>query len=130
MAKEELILKLQMLEQQANGKREQAEELDRQLSDMANLRKCLEKLGETGKEKEILANLGRGIFLNAKSNDDKVFVNVGSRILVRKRFNEAVEIIEKQIVEIEKMRLEAIQSIEEINIHLYNLLGEAQRAED
>ncbi len=127
MAKEELILKLQMLEQQANGKREQIEELDRQMGDMANLRKCLEKLGEIGKEKEILANLGRGIFLNAKSNDDKVFVNVGSRILVRKRFNEAVEIIEKQIVEIEKLRLELIKSIEEININLYTLLGEAQR---
>lgn len=126
MANEEIIMKLNMLEQAAEERKQQIEEIDRQVLDIISLRQSLDKLG---KEKEILTSLGRGIFLNTKVNDDKVFVNVGSKVLVRKNFSEAGEIIEKQVAELERVKKELVESIGEINTRLYSLLEEAQSAE-
>jgi len=129
MAREELIIKLNMLEQHAEDKKQQIEEIDRQLEDMMQLNMSLGKLGSS-KGKEILSSLGRGVFLNTLVNDDKVFVNVGSKTLVRKTFHEAMEIITNQIAELEEMKAELIKSIEEINVKLYGLLEEAQKIEE
>ncbi len=126
MAKEEIILKLQMLEQQGEERRQQIEELEKQKADMAGLKDSLKALEEK-KSGEILSNLGRGIFIKTRVEDEKVFVNVGSKTLVRKSFQETREIIDKQLTEIERVKVELIRNIEEINLHLYSLLEEAQK---
>lgn len=118
-----------MLEQHADEKRQQIIEIDRQLEDMIQLNMSLGKL-DNGKGKEILSALGRGVFLNTLINDDKVFVNVGSKTLVRKTFHEAMEIINGQIAELEEMKAELLKGVEEINLELYELLEEAQKIED
>lgn len=125
MANEDIIIKLNFLEQKAEERRQQIENVDGQILDMLSLRQSLEKLGK-GTEKEILSSLGKGVFLKTKVDDDKVFVNVGSKILVQKSFHEAEEIIEKQIAELEKIKQELLKSVEEINSNLYKLLEEAQ----
>ena len=129
MAREELIIKLNMLEQKAEEKRQQIAEIDRQLEDMIQLNMSLGKLGQS-KGKEILSALGRGVFLNTLVNDDKVFVNVGSKTLVKKTFHEAMEIITGQIAELAEMKAEMLKSVEDINIKLYELLEEAQKIEE
>jgi len=129
MAREELIIKLNMLEQHADEKRQQIIEIDRQLEDMTQLNMSLGKL-ENSKGKEILSALGRGVFLNTLVNDDKVFVNVGSKTLVRKTFHEAMEIINGQIAELEEMKAELLKGVEDINVKLYGLLEEAQKIEE
>jgi len=129
MAREELIIKLNMLEQHAEEKRQQIAEIDRQLEDMIQLNMSLGKL-ESSRGKEILSALGRGVFLNTLVNDDKVFVNVGSKTLVRKTFKEAMDIIINQIAELEEMKAELLKGVEDINIKLYELLEEAQKFED
>ena len=129
MAREELIIKLNMLEQHADEKRQQIIEIDRQLEDMTQLNMSLGKL-ENSKGKESLSALGRGVFLNTLVNDDKVFVNVGSKTLVRKTFHEAMEIINGQIAELEEMKAELLKGVEDINVKLYGLLEEAQKIEE
>ncbi len=126
MAKEEIIIKLNMLEQKAEEKRQQILEVDRQIEDLSGLKHSLEKLGES-KEKEMLSSLGRGVFLKTKIDDSKVFVNVGSRVLVRKTFKEGVEIIDKQLLGLEEIKSHLMSEIEEINAGLYELLEEAQK---
>ncbi|MBU3913498.1 MAG: prefoldin subunit alpha [Nanoarchaeota archaeon] len=128
MAREELILKLQMLEQRAEERRQQIGETDRQIEEMMQLRMSLERL-ESSRGKEILSALGRGVFLNTKVNDDKVFVNVGRKVLVRKTFKEAIEILDNQLEGLEAMKSELMNGVEEINLKLYELLEEAQKAE-
>jgi len=103
MAQEELLFQLSMLEQQSQQLSQQLENVNSQIGEMEALKLSLEKL-EKGKDKEMLANLGRGIFLRTKQDDDKVFVNVGSRTLVKKSFSEAVEIIDKQVPELKEIR--------------------------
>ncbi len=128
MAGEEILLKLNFLEQQADERKHQIEELERQAADLTDLKDSLKALEEK-KSGEILSNLGRGIFLKTGVEDEKVFVNIGSKTLVRKTFQETREILDKQIMEIEKLRQELFKGIEEINLSLYRLLEEAQKTE-
>lgn len=125
MAKEEIIFKLSMLEEQAGELKQQIDSLDSQISELQDLGQSLEKV-RPNKEKEMLAPLGRGIFLKTEIKDDKVLVNVGSKILVKKTFPEAVEIINVQIKEMEKIKIHLISKIEEINSELSNLVNEAK----
>lgn len=129
MAREEILLKFQMLEQQAEERKQQIEELERQKTDMSSLKESLEDIEKNRKDGEILSNLGRGIFLKTQVKDDKVFVNVGSKTLVRKSFQEARELIDAQLREIEKVKADLMRSIEEINLQLYSLLEEAKNSE-
>ena len=129
MAREEIIFKLSMLEQQSEEIKKNLEELDGQSNDLDNLKQSLEKLG-SDKGKEILANLGRGVFLKSKASDEKVFVNVGSKILVRKSFSEASEIIDKQLVEIEIIKKDLMNNLNSLNLELQDLVEQAQKEKD
>jgi len=126
--KEELIIKLSLLEQQSEEIKQQLEAINGQVSDLESLKLSLEKLGKD--KQEMLANLGRGIFLKTKIDDDKLFINVGSKILVRKSFPEAVEIIANQISEMENMKNELNGNMEEINANLQGLIEEARNETD
>lgn len=126
MAKEELLIKLSLLEQQANEIAQKIEAVDNQISELESLRLSLIKI-EKSQGKEMLAPLGRGIFLRTEIKDEKLFVNVGSRILVKKSFKESAEIIEKQINEIGYVKSHLLRNIEEINKNLAILVEEAQK---
>ena len=128
MAQEELLIKLSLMEQQSEEAKKQIEQVEEQIKDLEALKLSLEKLGHgKEKDKEMLANLGRGIFLNTKINDNKVFVNVGSKILVRRSFPEAAEIINKQISELQEIKHQIMHNIDAINSNLQELVEEARR---
>lgn len=129
MANEELIMKLSYLEQQSEETKKQIENVDEQTGEMESLKLSLQKI-ENKKNGEILANLGRGIFIASKIEDRKVFVNVGSKILVRKSLPDAVEIVDKQINELGEIRHQLMHNLEHINSNLQRLVEDARKEED
>jgi prefoldin alpha subunit len=128
MANEELLIKLSMLEQQANEQAEKIQMIDGQISELEILKMSLVKM-EKSKGKEMLAPLGRGIFLKSEVKDDRVFVNVGAKILVKKTFPDAVEIVDGQVMEMEGIKHQLMHNIEAINGQLTSLMAEAQKLE-
>ena len=128
MAKEEVLLQLSMLEQQANEITEKIQAVDNQISELESLKFSLKKM-EKSKGKEMLSPLGRGIFIKTEVKDEKVFVNVGNKTLVKKTFSEASEIIEKQIFEMQEIKHHLLHNIGQINLQLQNLVEEAQKEE-
>ena len=70
MAKEEVLLQLSMLEQQANEITEKIQAVDNQVSELESLKFSLKKM-EKSKGKEMLSPLGRGIFLKTEVKDEK-----------------------------------------------------------
>ena len=122
MANEEILFELSMLEQQAQELKQQIEQVNSHLNDLENLKLGLIKLEQT-KEKEILAPLGRGIFIKSEAKEDEVFVNVGSRIVVKKSFKGAEEIIEKQISELERVKVEIERQMEIIESKFVQLVN-------
>jgi prefoldin alpha subunit len=125
MAGEEYLIRLGMLEQEANKLQEQFQLVEQQIQEFEILRLSLEKLDET-EEKAILANLGRGIYFKTELKDKNLFVNVGNGIVLRKTPQETVEIIEKQINQLQNLRQNLEKQIGNMNLQVQDLVESAR----
>jgi len=121
MAKEELLFRLSMLEQEAKKLQEQIELINQQQEEFEILKGSLKKI-DSSKEKEFLASLGKGIFIKSEIKDKKLFVNVGEGIVVKKKPEEAIEIIDKQIKELNKLRVSLMEQLENLNSEMRKLV--------
>ena len=128
MAKENYLLKLSILEQEANKIQEQMQLINQQILELESLKTGLEKLNlEDKKKNEILAPLGKGIFVKSEIKESDLFVNLGSGIILKKKPKETSEIIEKQVKELENLKIILSDNIAQINFQLQNLVLEAQK---
>ena len=71
MAKEQYILELGMLEQEAMKLQQQMQMIDQPMFELQNLQFGLQELEKSG-EKEMLANLGKNIFITLMLNISQV----------------------------------------------------------
>jgi len=125
MAKEDYLLRLSLLDQESNRLQEQLQVVNREISELESLRLSIEKLDKT-KEKEILANLGRGIFIKSEVKEKELFVNVGSNVVLKKKPQDTIKIIDKQISQLDELKQNLLGEIEKINSKLQELVEEAQ----
>src|SRR3989338_1087208 len=100
MAHEEYLMRLNMLEQRIQKVQEQLMIVEQQRAEISTLSNSLDKI-KGKKDKEILAHIGRGIFIKSKIiNNDEIIVDVGSKIFLKKSIDGGKEIIEKQVGEL------------------------------
>jgi prefoldin alpha subunit len=111
-------LEFEMLRQQSDAIEKQIEEIEMKRNEMLIVKQSMSELkGQTGKE--ILVPIGSGVFLKGQLNDDKsILVEVGANVIAEKTINQADELIEQQLEEIEKlqnkMRGELIMCVEQL----------------
>jgi len=122
---EELMYKLSMYEQQINQLQQQLEAVEQAIIEMNSLVLGLNEL--TGsKEKEILAPIGRGIFVKTKLISEDLTVDVGGKNFVKKSIPETKELIKSQIKKLEEIKEELNKNLEEINNELTATFMNAQ----
>ncbi len=129
MGKEEYIMQLSMLEQQAREIQQQVGLVNQKIGELDVLKLSLNRL-EASKEKEFLAPLGEGIFAKAILEDKELFVNVGSKIIVKKSIKDAEGIIDKQHQQLELLRKELEQGIEQLNNELQHIVNKARKEQE
>jgi prefoldin alpha subunit len=111
-------LEFEMLRQQSDAIEKQIEEIEMKRNEMLIVKQSMSELkGQTGKE--ILVPIGSGVFLKGQLNDDKSILDeVGANVIAEKTINQADELIEQQLEEIEKlqnkMRGELIMCVEQL----------------
>ncbi len=120
MANEELLCRISLLEQEAKKLEENIKAVNEQIAEFETLKLSLASL-----DKEILAGLGKGIFVKSKVEDESLLVNVGCNILLKKSKAQASAIIDKQIKEMEELKLKIISHIEHLNIEMSSLVEKA-----
>ncbi len=125
MAKEELIFKLSLLEQQSEQIEQQIHQVEQQIQEFLVLQENLNNLKE---KSQILAPIGKGVFSKANLEEDKFFVSVGAGVMVKKSGEQAVKIIQEQISQLKEIRIQLIEAISQINSELEKLVEEAQEA--
>ena len=126
MAKEELLLRLSLLEQEGDQLEEQLKAVDKKIAELEIFKRELSELKEN-KEKGILAHIGEGIFIEGEIKSKEVLVNIGNKIVIKKKIPEAQEIIEKQINRFKEIKKELIKQIEKINLELMRLVEEVDK---
>lgn len=114
---QELMFKLSMFEQQIQHLQQQLQAVEESIVDMGLLNVGLDEISKSV-GKDILAPLGRGIFVEAKLLSDKLTVDVGNRNFVKKTVPDTKEIIEAQIKKLNEIKVELNEKIEEISKEL------------
>jgi len=125
MEKEEVLLRLSMLENEAKQFQEQAELVNQQIAEFEILKRSLEKINKDD-EKEFLAPLGKGVFVKSEMKEKELFVNIGQGIVIRKNPEDAVKIIDRQVKQLENLGEGLIGEIEKLNMKMRELIKEIE----
>lgn len=119
--------------QRAITLKEESEEIERQLQfvseqveDLAKFKEGLSEL--SGGEKEILASIGRGVHVKAERKlDEKLFVEVGAGVVVKKSPDEISKIIDGQIKKFQEARLQLSAKLQEHANEFRKMLKEIEK---
>lgn len=97
-------MRLNLLEQRIQKIQEQLMMVEQQMAEISALSSSLDKI-KGKKDKEILAHIGKGIFLKSKiMNNDELIIDVGSKVFLKKSVEDGKKIVEKQVGELANVR--------------------------
>lgn len=126
---QELIFKLSMFEQHANQLQQQIRSVEKGILDLNELVIGLEELN--GKEnEEMLAHVGRGIFIKTKIISEELIVDVGSKNFVKKTIPEAKKLIGEQIKRLETIKEELNENLEDLGKEMQRVLESVNSSEN
>lgn len=123
---QELMFQLSMFEQQIQNIQQQLQAVERAINELSLLVLGLEDLKEA-EGKEILAPIGKGIFVKTKLISEDLIVDVGGKNFVTKNIPDTQEVIKSQVKKLESARTELNKALEEINGRLTKSLMNAQK---
>jgi len=126
---QEYFMQMQMLGQEAERLEQQMQILDQQAVELASVKESLEAIKNSEKNAEILANLGKGIFVKADLKDKELFVNIGKDVIIRKTPDETLKIIDEQTKKLSEGKQSIIEKIQELQLNMNELLQKAQQAQ-
>lgn len=122
---QELIFKLSIFEQQIRQLQQQINAVDEGIIELGELDFGMDELKKS-KGKEILAPVGRGIFIKAKVESEELTVDIGQKTFVKKSVSDTQETIRKQIEKLKEVREELNKNLEEIGREAEKMMGESQ----
>lgn len=108
------MFELEGLNKQSQENEERLKIVEQQIAELQGFEKNLGEL-ETNKNKEVLASLGKGVFIKADLREEDLFVEVGSGILVKKSLGDSKKIAEQQNKKLLEMKTQLISENESIS---------------
>ena len=129
MGKEEYILKLGMLEQEFGRLQQQMQIIEQQILELQGLQIGLQELEKT-EEKQMLANLGKGVFIKTEILDKELLVDIGNRIFVKKDISKTTELIEEQLEKLIEARTQIIEKMQGFQEQMEKIIVEAEKAKE
>ncbi len=124
---QQLIMQLVSLQEEAKRIEATIQDIDARAQEFQDLKQSVEKL-EDEQGKDILAPVGRGIFFKSELKEKKLYVNVGSDIVVKKNPKQAAEIVGNQIKELENLRDNLFSEMQKINLQMQGLVEKAEKS--
>ncbi len=118
---QELAFKFQMLEQQIMAIQQQLQAVEQTLIDMTSLNFGLDEIKI---DKEILAQVGAGIFAKAKLISEELVVGIGDKNYIKKSIPETKKLIQEQIMKLERAKEELNYELDKINEEITRVMGE------
>ncbi len=126
MNEQEFYFKLSMFEQQMQSIQQQLQAVEKAIMDMSTLSIDLDELKDS-KGKEILASIGKGIFVKTKLLSEELTVDIGGKNFVKKSISDTQEIIKEQIKKLRDTKKELNKALEEINKQLTEIILKNQK---
>ncbi|OGJ12689.1 prefoldin subunit alpha [Candidatus Pacearchaeota archaeon RBG_16_35_8] len=124
-AEKELMIKFSMFEQQIRQIQQQLEVLERNILEMNSLNFGLDEF-KGAKGKDVLAQVGKNIFVKTKLAAEDLIVDIGNGNFVKKNIDDTKKLIGEQTKKLEKIRDELNSALESINQEMTSLILNAQ----
>ena len=122
---QELMFKLSMFEQQIQQLQQQLQAVEQGIVEMDSLSQGLgELVGSV--DKEIMAPIGRGIFVKTKLLSEDLTVDIGNKTFVKKSIPEAQEMIKVQLVKLDEVKKELNDNLEKVGEEMQKVMAEGQ----
>ncbi len=110
--KEELLMRAQALQNESQEVENNIKIINEHVEELTKFKENLDFLSKSG-EKDILASLGRGVYVKSKIADDKkLFVEIGAGIIVKKTPQETKKVIEEQLRKFGEAKLQLKTQLE------------------
>ena len=114
-------MEAQMLNQQLQHLQQQLHSLDHQLEGLGNLKSDLDSL-KGQKDSKTYSSLNGGVFVESEIKEsNSVLLSVGANVLVKKKKEEALELIEKQLEELKEIRVKLENEVNKLGTHMMSL---------
>ena len=113
----ELAMKFSMFEQQIQAIHQQMQAVEQAILELSSISQGLEEM-KGKKDQEILAQIGRGIFVKAKLLSEELVVDVGGKNFVEKDIPHTQTIIDDQLLKLKEIQEDLSGNLEQINQEL------------
>ena len=123
---QELFMRATILQQQSQEIEQNLQIIDNQISEMDAFSKNLSDLSDSN-EKEILASIGKGVYIKANLENKDLFVDVGAGTIVKKTPGETREIIDSQIPKLREARIQLTAQLESFHAQFHELVQEIEK---
>jgi len=125
---EEINQRFRIFEREIAQIQEQLQAIEQATLDLSQINFGLDEIPKN-KDSEILAPIGRGVFVKAKIISDELTVDVGEGTFVKKTIPETKKIILEQIEKLNNMKNDLENELEKINQEITNIMQEVQKKE-
>ena len=116
------------MEQEANKLSQQMQLVENNLNEIQEIKKGLEEI-EKKETKEILANIGKKIYIPVEIKEKNLIIEVGNRKFVKKTIPEAKELIEEQIGKLDSARQQINERLEELQEEAGKLMMQIEKSQ-
>ncbi len=129
MEQQEIIFRLQMMEQQMRQLQQQMEAVAQGIAELESLNSGLDEIPNSA-GKEILAQIGKGIYVKAKIVSDELTVNVGENNFVNRNVSDTKKMIDEQVKKLKEVEKELKDNLETMNGEFMGMIQEYQNGPD
>lgn len=123
---QEQILEFKEIEQEFEQLSQQMQLIEQNTHEMNELKSSLEEI-EKEENKEILANLGKNIFIQVEIKKKELIMGVGNKNFIKKSIPDAKEIIEEQKIKLNTARESIAERLEELQNKMQGLILQAEK---
>jgi len=122
---QEMMYKFSMYEQQIKHLQQQLQAIEQSVFDLQEIHLGLDDL--KGKEgEEIMAPLGRGIFVKAKLLSENLVVDIGEKNFVTKNIDSTKKMISTQLEKLKEVGKEIDLEMRRLSEEIASVVGDAQ----
>jgi prefoldin alpha subunit len=125
----ELIQTASALHQQSQELEEKVGFIQNQISELEDFTKSLNSIIST-KETSMLSSLGKGVFVKTNLEEKKLFVEVGSGIIVRKTPEETKEVIQNQIKRLLQLKVQLSSQLDSLQSQLRIMIEQIENSQN
>ncbi len=119
---QEILYKLGMFEKNLELLNQQLQLVDKSIIDLNSLDFGMDEI-KNSVGKEVMAQLGRGIFIKTKIISDEMLVDIGSKNLVKKSVPETKRILKEQIEKLNQVKKELEDEVGKIDKEMVKLVS-------